>query len=318
MSARAVIRRALLSVSDKSGLVEFARGLAAHGVELISTGGTERALREAGVAVREVSAVTGFPEIMDGRVKTLHPRIHGGLLGREPLDRAVMAEHGIEPIDLLVVNLYPFERVSADPAATLEQAVENIDIGGPAMLRAAAKNHERVAVVVDARDYDEVLGALAAGGTTLEQRRRLAAKAYAHTARYDGLIAMYLGARAEDPREPFPPTFQLALRRGGSLRYGENPHQSAALFLETDPAPGTVANARVLAGKALSYNNLADADAALECAKQFHASSTPIPAAWPKRIRSAMRTTAPMPATRFPRSEASSRSTARSTATPRA
>ena len=270
MSARTPIRRALLSVSDKSGVVALGRALAERGVELLSTGGTERSLREAGIPVRGVSALTGFPEIMDGRVKTLHPRVHGGLLGREPLDREVMSAHGIEPIDLLVVNLYPFERVSADPSATLEQVVENIDIGGPAMLRAGAKNHERVAVVVDARDYDELLAALAEGGTTLEQRRSLAAKAYAHTARYDGLIAMYLGARAGGEAEPFPPTLHLSLRRGGAtLRYGENPHQGGALYLDPDPPPGTIAAARVLAGKALSYNNLADADAALECVKQF-------------------------------------------------
>ncbi len=266
---RIPVRRALLSVSDKTGLIEFAHALLREGIELISTGGTARTLRDAGCAVREVSAVTGFPEIMDGRVKTLHPKIHGALLGRVPLDAAVMDAHGIEPIDLLVVNLYPFERVTAEPGCSLADAIENIDIGGPAMLRAAAKNHERVAVVVEPDDYHGVIDALAGGGTTLAERRRLAAKTYAHTARYDGLIAMYLGARAGDSVEPLPPSFHLALERASSLRYGENPHQAAALYLERPLPPGTVAGAEVLAGKELSYNNLADADAALECVKQF-------------------------------------------------
>jgi phosphoribosylaminoimidazolecarboxamide formyltransferase/IMP cyclohydrolase len=267
--ARVPIRRALISVSDKSGLVQLARALVEHGVELISTGGSAKTLSAAGLPVREVSSVTGFPEIMDGRVKTLHPKIHGALLGRDPLDRAVMAAHGIEAIDLLVVNLYPFEQAIAAPDCTLEHAVENIDVGGPAMLRAAAKNHARVAVLVEPEDYAGVLEAQAAGGTSLAERRALAAKAFAHTARYDGLIAMYLGARAGETPEHLPPTFQLALGRASALRYGENPHQAAALYLEREPVPGTVAHARVLAGKELSYNNIADADAALECVKQF-------------------------------------------------
>ena len=266
---RVAIHRALLSVSDKTGLLELARALCARGVELVSTGGTARSLREAGLAVREVSELTGFPEIMDGRVKTLHPAVHGALLGRGGTDDAVMAAHGIAPIDLLVVNLYPFEQAIADPACTLAHGIENVDIGGPAMLRAAAKNHERVAVVVAPAQYPALLEALAAGGTQLAQRRAWAAAAYAHTARYDGLVAQWLGARAEGSTSRFAPTFHLALERAAELRYGENPHQGAALYVERDPPAGTVASARVLAGKALSYNNLADADAALECVKQF-------------------------------------------------
>ena len=267
----APVRRALLSVSDKHGLLDLARALDALGVELLSTGGTARALREAGLPVREVREITGFPEIMDGRIKTLHPRIHGGLLGRRGTDDAVMAEHGIAPIDLLVVNLYPFERTVARPDCGLDEAIENIDIGGPAMLRAAAKNHAHVAVLVDPADYAPLIEALhGEGGTTLALRQRLAAKAYAHTARYDGLIADWLGAQIEHARgEPFAPTLHLALRRAYSLRYGENPHQAGALYLEAGAAPGVAATARVLGGKELSYNNLADADAALECVKAF-------------------------------------------------
>ena len=267
----APVRRALLSVSDKHGLLDLARALDALGVELLSTGGSARALREAGLPVREVREITGFPEIMDGRIKTLHPRIHGGLLGRRGTDDAVMAEHGIAPIDLLVVNLYPFERTVARPDCGLDEAIENIDIGGPAMLRAAAKNHAHVAVLVDPADYAPLIEALhGEGGTTLALRQRLAAKAYAHTARYDGLIADWLGAQIEHARgEPFAPTLHLALRRAYSLRYGENPHQAGALYLEAGAAPGVAATARVLGGKELSYNNLADADAALECVKAF-------------------------------------------------
>ncbi|MCE5232826.1 MAG: bifunctional phosphoribosylaminoimidazolecarboxamide formyltransferase/IMP cyclohydrolase [Mizugakiibacter sp.] len=265
------VRRALLSVSDKAGLADLGRGLDALGVELISTGGSAKALREAGVPVREVSEITGFPEIMDGRVKTLHPKVHGGLLGRRGTDDAVMREHGIEPIDLLVVNLYPFAATVARPDCTLDEAIENIDIGGPAMLRAAAKNHEHVAVVTDPADYAGLIEALRAdGGTRLGLRRRLAAKAYAHTARYDGAIADWLGARADDSeRSTFGPTLHLALQRAHTLRYGENPHQGAALYLEAEPPRGVVASAQVLAGKELSYNNYADADAALECVKAF-------------------------------------------------
>ena len=263
------IRRALLSVSDKRGLVDLARALAAAGIELLSTGGTARALREAGLAVRDVSDLTGFPEIMDGRVKTLHPRVHGGLLGRAGTDDAVMAQHGIAPIDLVVVNLYPFETTVADPAVSMHDAIENIDIGGPAMLRAAAKNHARVAVVVDPADYAALRDALAAGGTTLAQRRAWAAKTYAHTARYDGIVATWLGARAGDAPQRFAPTLHLSFERGTPLRYGENPHQAGALYVERDAPPGSIAAARVLAGKELSYNNYADADAALACVQQF-------------------------------------------------
>jgi len=269
-ATRAPVRRALLSVSDKSGLVDLARGLDALGVALVSTGGTAAALREAGLAVTDVSALTGFPEIMDGRVKTLHPAVHGGLLGRRGIDEAVMDQHGIAPIDLLVVNLYPFEQATAAPDCTLADAIENIDIGGPAMLRAGAKNHEHVAVVVDPADYAEVLEAIAHGGTPLDLRRRLAAKTYAHTSRYDGLVAHWLGTRADtDKPDAFPPSLRLAFERRQSLRYGENPHQGAALYVERNAPQGTVATARVLAGKELSYNNIADADAALECVKAF-------------------------------------------------
>ena len=264
------VRRALLSVSDKTGIVDLARGLDALGVMLISTGGTARALREAGLAVTDVSQVTGFPEIMDGRVKTLHPSVHGALLGRRGVDDAIMAEFGIAPIDLLVVNLYPFERVANQHDSTLDDTIENIDIGGPAMLRAAAKNHERVAVAVDPVDYAELLDALSKGGTSLALRRRLAASAFAHTARYDGLIANWLGTRIDgDAPTPFPEALRLSFERRQTLRYGENPHQEAALYVERHPPAGTVAHARILAGKELSYNNIADADAALECVKAF-------------------------------------------------
>ena len=264
------VRRALLSVSDKTGLVELARGLAALDIELLSTGGTARALRDAGIAVRDVSEVTGFPEIMGGRVKTLHPRIHGGLLGRRGIDEAVMEEHGIEPIDLLVVNLYPFEATIAQADVSEADAIENIDIGGPAMLRAAAKNHAHVSVVVDPADYDRLLDALGTGGTTLTLRRQLAAKTYAHTARYDGMVASWVGARADgDGVQQFPPTLHLSMQRRQTLRYGENPHQAGALYVEAHPPEGCIAVARKVAGKELSYNNIADADAALECVKSF-------------------------------------------------
>jgi phosphoribosylaminoimidazolecarboxamide formyltransferase/IMP cyclohydrolase len=266
------VRRALISVSDKTGLVELAVSLDALGISLISTGGTARTLRDAGLQVAEVSEVTGFPEIMGGRVKTLHPRIHGGLLGRRGVDNKVMHEHGIEPIDLLVVNLYPFEAITSAPDCSYEEAIENIDIGGPAMLRAGAKNQDHVTVVVDPGDYAELIQTLAERhGTSWSLRRRLAAKAFAHTARYDGLIANWLGTHADsDQVEQFPPQLNLNYTRRALLRYGENPHQGAALYLEAHPPAGTVATARVLAGKELSYNNIADADAALECVKAFH------------------------------------------------
>jgi phosphoribosylaminoimidazolecarboxamide formyltransferase/IMP cyclohydrolase len=273
MTDRQPVRRALLSVSDKTGLLPLARALATLGVELLSTGGTARALREAGIAVMDVSEVTGFPEIMDGRVKTLHPKIHGGLLGRAGTDDAVMAEHGIEAIDLLVVNLYPFAATVAKPDCSYDDAIENIDIGGPAMLRAAAKNHARVAVVVDPADYEGLVHALKDGGSSAAQRRAFAAKAYAHTSAYDGQITEWLSRRAAEPAQPeawphsLHPSFQLA----SSLRYGENPHQRGALYVEQAAPQGIVATARFLQGKELSYNNLADADAALECVKAFDA-----------------------------------------------
>ena len=287
---RLPVRRALLSVSDKTGLLALARELAGLGVELLSTGGTARALREAGIPVRDVSEVTGFPEIMDGRVKTLHPAIHGGLLGRSGVDEAVMAEHGIQPIDLLVVNLYPFAATVAKPDCSYDDAIENIDIGGPAMLRAAAKNHARTSVLVHPAQYDALLEALRAGGTTLSQRRGFAAKAYAHTSNYDGQVTQWLSERtgqdaqaprgavmpvaaAEDPGAPetWPHTFNLSLDLASSLRYGENPHQRGALYVEANAPQGIVATARFVQGKELSYNNLADADAALECVKAFDA-----------------------------------------------
>jgi len=260
------VRRALLSVSDKTGLVELARGLAAAGVALVSTGGTAKTLRDAGLAVEEVASVTGFPEIMDGRVKTLHPAIHGGLLARRdaPAHLAAMQAHGIAAIDLLVVNLYPFEATLAE-GADFATCVENIDVGGPAMTRAAAKNHDFVAVLSDPADYAPLLAELAAGGIALATRRRLAAKAFAMTAGYDAAIAAWL---AGESGERQPARYALAGRRAQSLRYGENPHQQAALYLTGERRPG-VATARQLQGKELSYNNLADADAALECVAEF-------------------------------------------------
>lgn len=270
-SSKRAVRRALLSVSDKSGIVDFARGLIAHGVEILSTGGTAKALREAGLAVTDVAQVTGFPEIMNGRVKTLHPAIHGGILGRRGTDDAVMAEHGITGIDLVVLNLYPFEQTIAKPDVDDADAIENIDIGGPAMLRAAAKNHADVAVVIDPQDYGAVLQAIAGGGTDAALRRSLATKAFALTARYDGAIAGYLsGERAQDP---MPGTVTLQLQRRSALRYGENPHQDAAFYTEAEPPAGSIAAARVLQGKALSYNNIADADAAICCVQAFDAAT---------------------------------------------
>ena len=263
------IRRALVSVSDKRDLVSFARGLADLGVEILSTGGTWRQLKEAGIAAVEVSSKTGFPEIMDGRVKTLHPVIHGGLLGRRGTDEPVMEEHGIEPIDLLAVNLYPFEATISRADATLAEAIENIDIGGPAMIRAASKNHDGVAVVVDPGDYESVLDTLRAGNMTVEYRRALAAKAYAHTAAYDTAITGYLSASLGD--DVLGERFLYAGTRTEKLRYGENPHQEAAFYSDQAPPAGSLAAASQLQGKALSYNNIADTDAALECVKQFDA-----------------------------------------------
>ncbi|HTU58207.1 MAG TPA: bifunctional phosphoribosylaminoimidazolecarboxamide formyltransferase/IMP cyclohydrolase, partial [Polyangiales bacterium] len=265
------VRRALISVSDKSGLREFAGELAARSIEMISTGGTARLLAELGVAVREVSSYTGFPEIMSGRVKTLHPKIHGGLLGRRGTDDAAMALHQIEPIDLLVVNLYPFAQTVARPDCRYSDAIENIDVGGPAMLRAAAKNHEFVAVVVDPADYPRILAELSehGGATTLGMRSRLAAKAFAHTARYDTMVASFLSASHPDPAQHFPATLPLVFDKVHDLRYGENPHQQAAFYRDPALRGVSVASANLLQGKELSFNNVADADTAIECARQF-------------------------------------------------
>jgi phosphoribosylaminoimidazolecarboxamide formyltransferase/IMP cyclohydrolase len=266
------IRRALLSVSDKTGLVEFARALAARKVELLSTGGTARTLRDAGLTVIDVSAYTGFPEIMDGRVKTLHPRVHGGLLGRRGVDDGVMAQHNIPPIDLLAVNLYPFAQTVAKPDCTYADAIENIDIGGPAMVRAASKNHESVTVIVDPADYSQVLGELDAndGATSIDTRSSLAAKAFAHTAKYDTMVSNYLLARESDDAASFPDTLPLVYEKIQDLRYGENPHQKAAFYREPGVSGSCVANATMLQGKELSFNNIADTDTAVECVRVFN------------------------------------------------
>ncbi len=261
------VRRALVSVSDKRGLIPFVTGLTELGVEVLSTGGTCRQLREAGLEVVEVSDKTGFPEIMDGRVKTLHPVIHGGLLGRRGTDEAVMEEHGIEPIDLLVVNLYPFEQTIASADATIDDAIENIDIGGPAMIRAASKNHDGVAVVVSPDDYDDVLESLRNETLSLDARRRLAAKAYAHTASYDTAITKYLSQSLGE--DALGERFLYSGSLSEKLRYGENPHQDAAFYVDQQAPAGSLASAKQLQGKALSYNNIADSDAALECVRQF-------------------------------------------------
>ena len=273
---------ALLSVSDKTGIVDFARALHALDVRLLSTGGTARLLAEAGLTVTEVAEVTGAPEMLDGRVKTLHPRIHGGLLARRdhPAHMAALAEHGIGTIDLLVVNLYPFAQATARADCTLEEAIENIDIGGPAMLRAAAKNWPDVSVLIDPADYPRVLGELRDGGVRRDTRFMLAKKVYAHTAAYDGMIANYLGALAPGAeqdtaavpaREPFPAAYHLQLTKTQDMRYGENPHQAAAFYREGLPGAGQLAGWTQLQGKELSYNNIADADAAWECVKTFDA-----------------------------------------------
>lgn len=267
------VTRALLSVSDKTGLIEFAKALAAHDVELVSTGGTAKAIAVAGLKVKDVSELTGFPEMMDGRVKTLHPKVHGGLLAiRDNKDHAeAMKAHGIAPIDLLVVNLYPFE-ATVDKGAGFEDCIENIDIGGPAMIRAAAKNHDDVVVVVEAEDYKSVLDELAAnnGATTLKLRRRLAAKAYARTAAYDAAISSWFNRQLEIDAPDFRAFGGKLIQ---SLRYGENPHQTAAFYATPDKRPG-VSTARQLQGKELSYNNINDTDAAYECIGEFDASRT--------------------------------------------
>ncbi|WP_297833870.1 bifunctional phosphoribosylaminoimidazolecarboxamide formyltransferase/IMP cyclohydrolase [Thermomonas sp.] len=276
--APVTVHRALLSVSDKTGLLELARALAARGVELLSTGGTARALREAGLMVKDVSEVTGFPEMMDGRVKTLHPMVHGGLLGRAGLDDAVMAEHGIDRIDLLVLNLYPFEAITARADCTLADAVENIDIGGPAMLRSAAKNFARVAVVTSPTQYPELLAELDAGDGALSAttRFKLAVAAFNRVAQYGDAISDYLSS-ITDATQPVPQRSAFPAQANGSfvkvmdLRYGENPHQQAAFYRDLYPAPGSLATFTQLQGKELSYNNLADSDAAWECVRQFDA-----------------------------------------------
>lgn len=267
------VRRALISVSDKTGIVDFARALTARGVEILSTGGTFRLLTENGIKATEVSDYTGFPEMMDGRVKTLHPKVHGGILGRRGTDDQVMQEHDIQPIDMVVVNLYPFAQTIARDDCTLELAIENIDIGGPTMVRSAAKNHKDVAIVVNSGDYNSILSELEAhDGLTQATRFDLAVKAFEHTAGYDGMIANYLGSITEGSfEEPnaFPRTFNSQFHKAQSMRYGENPHQRAAFYVEESPAEACIATAKQVQGKALSYNNVADTDAALECVKSF-------------------------------------------------
>ena len=266
------ITRALISVSDKTGIVEFAQALHERNVEILSTGGTARLLTEHGVPVIEVGDYTGFPEMMDGRVKTLHPKIHGGILGRRGTDEQVMADHHIPPIDLICVNLYPFEETIAKPDCDLETAIENIDIGGPTMLRAAAKNHAAVTVVVSSRDYDRVIEEMDANGGTVTDATRfdLATRTFEHTARYDGLIANYLGSIVENG-EPggLPRTFNMQFTKAQGMRYGENPHQGAAFYTDISNREASISTARQLQGKELSFNNIADTDAALECVKQF-------------------------------------------------
>ena len=267
------IRQALISVSDKTGLVEFAQALTALGVKILSTGGTARLLEKSGIAATEVSAHTGFPEMLDGRVKTLHPKIHGGILARRDSREhmAAIRAADIEPIDLIVVNLYPFQATVADPDCRLEDAVENIDIGGPAMIRAAAKNYGSVAVVVDPSDYELVLAEIRAGGEITDATRfALAKKVFAHTAAYDGAIANYLYSLGPDGvRSPYPEVLNLQFTKLQDLRYGENPHQSAAFYRDQKPVDGGLARYRQIQGKELSYNNIGDADAAWECVKSF-------------------------------------------------
>ena len=257
------IGRALISVSDKAGVIEFAESLRALGVEILSTGGTYQLLEKSGIDAVQVSNHTGFPEIMSGRVKTLHPRIHGGILGRRGLDDQVMEKHNIDPIDLVVVNLYPFEKAIADDSSTLAVAVENIDIGGPAMIRSAAKNHEHVWVVCDPDDYQSVAQALSSGDDLASLRMELAAKAFAHTARYDSIIARYFS------NESFPDSLTLTFEKSQVMRYGENPHQSAVFYRDTSRISGAVSDMDQLQGKELSYNNIADTNAALECVNSF-------------------------------------------------
>ena len=274
------MKRALLSVSNKAGLAEFARALVKLDFELISTGGTAKLLRAEGLPVIDVARVTGFPELLDGRVKTLHPKIHGGLLARRnnPAHQQQMADHAITPIDLVVVNLYPFESAINQPQCTMEEAIEQIDIGGPAMIRSAAKNHEDVAVLIDPSDYTPVLEELAQGGGSvgLATRRRLARKAFAHTADYDSVIARYFAQIEGDESAHFPQVLHLRYEKAQNLRYGENPHQMAAFYREVGVTEPSVARSRQLHGKGLSYNNLLDANAALELVKEFSSTATVI------------------------------------------
>ncbi len=276
----AKITRTLISVSDKSGIIEFSRQLAGYGVELLSTGGTAKLLREAGLTVKDVSEFTGFPEMLDGRVKTLHPKVHGGLLGMRsnPEHVAKMKEHGIENIDMVVVNLYPFEATTAREGCHLEDAIENIDIGGPTMLRSAAKNYPDVTVLVDSADYAQVLEEMkaSAGAVSPKTNYALAVKVFQHTAAYDGAISNYLGSRLKGEVEEYPPTFTLQVNKAQDLRYGENPHQSAAFYVEKQISEPCVANAVQLQGKELSFNNIIDLDAAIETVKEFEQSAAVI------------------------------------------
>jgi len=276
----AKITRALISVSDKDGIIDFSRHLTMYGVELLSTGGTARLLRDAGLTVKDVSEFTGFPEMLDGRVKTLHPKVHGGLLGvrSNPEHAAKMKEHGIENIDMVVVNLYPFEATTAKEGCHLEDAIENIDIGGPTMLRSAAKNYPDVTVLVDSADYAQVLEEMknSAGAVSAETNFALAVKVFQHTAAYDGAISNYLGARINGTAEEFPATFTMQVIKTQDLRYGENPHQSAAFYVEKQISEPCVANAVQLQGKELSFNNIIDLDAAIETVKEFEKSAAVI------------------------------------------
>ncbi len=276
----AKITRALISVSDKSGVIEFSQQLAEYGVELLSTGGTAKLLREAGLTVKDVSDFTGFPEMLDGRVKTLHPKVHGGLLGMRsnPEHVAKMKEHGIENIDMVVVNLYPFEATTAKEGCHLEDAIENIDIGGPTMLRSAAKNYPDVTVLVDSADYAQVLEEMkaTAGAVSATTNFALAVKVFQHTAAYDGAISNYLGARLTSEVQEYPPVFTLQVKKAQDLRYGENPHQTAAFYVENRISEPCVSNAQQLQGKELSFNNIIDLDAAIETVKEFEQSAAVI------------------------------------------
>lgn len=265
------IKRALISVSDKTGVVDVAKGLEALGAEILSTGGTAKALRDAGVKVTDVAAYTGSPEILDGRVKTLHPKIHGGLLGRRSVPAHVdqMKQHHIGPIDVVVVNLYPFEATISKPNCPFDEAIENIDIGGPSMLRSAAKNHEDVLVLVDPADYGRVLDAAKAGTVAPALRRELAMKVFQHTARYDSLIAGYLEKQVLGPEAKFPAMLSMQFERADVLRYGENPHQQGAFYRELNSKEPSVSHGKILHGKAMSYNNFLDANSALELVKEF-------------------------------------------------